>query len=302
MSPGPVHRAGAAAARSQPSAADLAAVLVELPDAKGKRRSLGTAAQALRDTSLTAAERAAILAMVEAVRLLRERARFAGIDDAGMAVRLLLRDGDATTRGPWATTGAIAVGARNALAGRDGRGNPNVLFTVDAAVHELTHVMQFQRMESNAKPHAALLEGIADAAAILATDDDTLGEEFFRRDAQGRYRGSIRELGPQRTSGPPVGPVVTSYREVRDGYVEEHAAGGVVSAAFRSLRAQLGRERAEDLLWAVVRDAPAWREGGSWKELVGSMRRQAAQLWSADPAAQAALEQALRATGLDAAA
>jgi hypothetical protein len=298
MSPGPVHRTSGA--RSQPSAADLAAVVVELPAAGGRRRSLGTAAQALRTAGLTAPERAAILALVEAVRLLRERVGYAGIDDAGMAVRLLLRDPDATTRGPWATTGAVAVGSRNALAERSGgRARPDVLLTVDAAVHELAHVIQFQRMDSSAKPNPALLEGIADAAAILATDDDTLGEEFYRVDASGRHRGSIRELGPRRTSGPPVGPVVTDYRQVAGGSVEEHAAGGVVSAAFRSIRAQLGRERAEALLWAVVRDSPSWSSGGSWSSLVASMRAQAQRIWSGDPTALAALERALRATGLD---
>jgi hypothetical protein len=301
MSPGPIHRA--APPRPQPTQADLSAVLVELPAAKGKRRSLGTAAQALQSGQLTQVERNAVLVLVEAVRLLRERAAYAGIDDAGSAVRLLLRDQEATDRGPWATVGMVAVGSRNGLASRTGgRANPHVVLTVDAAVHELAHVMQFQRMDRNAKPHSAILEGIADAAAILATDDDTLGEEFFLRDANGRHRGSIRELGAKRTSGPPLGPVVTSYRDVQRGDVQEHAAGGVVSATFRSLRAGIGRERAEQLLWAVIRDQPAWKAGGSWKELVESMRRQAQVLWSADQAALAGVEQALRATGLDAAA
>lgn len=301
MSPGPVHRAGVA--RPQHTAADLAAVLVELPAAKGRRRALGTAAQALRDPSLTRAERAAILALVEAVRLLRERASYSGVDDAGLAVRLLLRDGDATNRGPWATTGMVAVGTRNALADRArGRARGDVLLTVDAAVHELAHVMQFQRMSADAKPHAAILEGIADAAAILATGDDTLGEEFFHKDAQGRHRGSIRELGAKRTSGPPLGPIVTNYREVSGGAVEEHAAGGVVSAAFRALRATIGRERAEQLLWAVIRDEPAWRTGGSWQQLVESMRRQSERLWPDDSTAATALERSLRVTGLDSAA
>ena len=298
MSPRPVHRADAAS--PQPSAADLAAVLVELPAPGGKRTRIGTAAEALRDKRLTPAEREAILALVEAVRLLRERAQLAGIDDAGRAVRLLLRDGDATERGPWATTGAIAVGSRNGLTSHaPGRARPDALLTVDAAVHELAHVVQFGRMDAKATPNAAILEGIADSAAILATNDDTLGEEFFKVDASGRRTGSIRELGRKRTSGPAVGGVVTNYHDAVRPSTEEHAGGGVVSAAFRALRGAIGRERSEDLLWAVIRDSQAWTDGGSWRELVLAMRRQAQLLWAQDAAAIAALEAALRSTGLD---
>lgn len=286
----------------QPSAADLAAVRVELPTPTGSRESLGTAAQALRDRRLTAAERAAILVLVEAVRLLRERAALVGIDDAGSAVRLLLRDADATQRGPWATTGLIAVGSRNGLAARaKGRARADVLLTVDAAIHELAHVVQFGTMAKAAKPHPAILEGIADSAALLATGDDTLGEEFFHVDPSGRRRGSIRELGARTTSGPAIGAVVRRYQDAIRPGTEEHAGGGVVSAAFIALRTAIGRERAEQLLWAVIRDVPAWRDGGSWRLLVESLRRQAAGIWTGDQATVDALEAALRQTGLDSA-
>jgi hypothetical protein len=282
---------------------DLASVQVAMPAAGGKRTSLGTAAQALRDERLTEAERQAILALVRAVQLLRERAALAGIDDAGTAVTLLLRDGDATTRGPWATIGLVAVGTRNGLADRSGgRARPNVLITVDAAVHELAHVVQFGKMSRDAKPHAAILEGIADAAAILATGDDTLGEEFFHKDAQGRHRGAIRELGARSVSGPVLGSVVTNLQDAQRPGTGEHAGGGVVSAAFRSLRASVGRERAEQLLWAVIRDTAAWKQGGSWKALAESIRRQSDAVFAGDAAAASAVEAALRTTGLHAAA
>jgi hypothetical protein len=297
------RRPRTAAASPAQDPRDLERVVVELPAGKGRRTRIGTAAQALADRRLTASERAAVLALVEAVRLLRERAGLAGIDDAGAAVHLLLRDADANAGGPWATNGQVAVGTRNALAARTGgRARTDVLLTVDAAVHELTHVVQFGRMSDSAKPDPAILEGIADAAAILATGDDTLGEEFFRRDASGRYRGSIRELGGHDTSGPALAGVVTRYQDAIRPGTEEHAGGGVVSATFRTLRAHLGRERAEQLLWAVIRDAQAWRDGGSWRELVLAIRRQAGSVWAGDSAALDAVEGALRATGLDAAA
>jgi hypothetical protein len=302
MSPSSITRI-ARAARPQPSAADLAAVLVQLPARRGTRTPLGTAAQALLDKRLTAAERAAILAIVEAVRLLRERASLAGIDDAGRAVTLLLRDSDATERGPWATTGQIAIGASNGLASRaKDRARADVLITVDAAVHELAHVVQFGRMPKSATPHPAILEGIADAAAILATGDDTLGEEFYRRDARGRYRGAIRELGARTISGPALGAVVSNYHDAMRPGTEEHAGGGVVSKTFIVLREGVGRERTEQLLWAVIRDSTAWKNGGSWSALLESIRRQANALWAGDPAALAAVEAALAATSLDAAA
>lgn len=299
MTTGPVTRS---AALPQLTAVDMASVRVSMPGARGRRESLGTALQALRDGRLTAAERNAILALVHAVKLLRERAALNGIDDAGAGVELLLRDADANERGPWATTGQIAVGAKNGLATRRGSAaRADVLLTVDAAVHELTHVVQFGRMSKTAKPHPALLEGIADAVAILATGDDTLGEEFFSLDANGRYRGSIRELGAHTTSGPALGHVVTNYHDaVRPG-TEEHSGGGVVAATFLQVRARLGRERAEQLLWAVIRDTAAWNLGGSWKDLVVSLRRQVATVWAGDPGASAAVEAALSATGLSAA-
>ncbi len=299
MATGPVTRT---AAVSQPSAADLASVRVQMT-VRGKRQSLGTALEALRDTRLTAAERHAIMALVHAVKLLRERAGLNGIDDAGAGVQLLLRDADANERGPWATIGQVAVGAKNGLATRRGSAaRPDVLLTVDAAVHELAHVVQFGRMSKAAKPHPALLEGIADAAAILATGDDTLGEEFFYVDPSGRHRGSIRELGARTTSGPALGKVVTNYHDALRPGTGEHTGGGVVSRAFMLVRDRLGRDRAEQLLWAVIRDTQAWAKGGSWKELALALRRQAATVWAGDAAAVAAVDAALAATGLDAAA
>lgn len=301
MSPVSISRT-AAAARTQTAATDRAAVLVQLAAPRGKRTSLGTAEEALNDTRLTASERAAILSLVEAVRLLRERAALVGVDDAGRAVTLLLRDSEATDRGPWATTNQIAVGTRNGLATRaGGRARADVLITVDAAVHELAHVVQFARMPAKATPHAAILEGIADSVAILATGDDTLGEEFYKRDANGRYRGAIRELGARTITGPAIGSVISNYHDaVRPG-TEEHAGGGVVSATFIALRDRIGRARAEELLWAVIRDPQAWQRGGSWRELAESIQRQAATRWATDPALRAAVNAALAVTKLDAA-
>ena len=288
---------------ASPSPTDLASVRVEISGGKGRNVSLGTALEALRDRRLSQAERNAIQCLVRAVHLLRTRARMAGIDDAGTGVKLILRDKDATNGGPWATVGSISVGSRNGLSSRSGgRANPNVLISVDAAVHELAHVAQFARMPTTAKPHAAILEGIADTVAMLATGDDTLGEEFFLRDATGRYQGSIRELGRKSTSGPPVGPVVKHYHDAISPAVEEHAAGGVVSAAFADIRARLGRDRAEQLVWAVIRDRSAWTTGGNWRELVLAMRRAAGALWPNDAKAGEALEAALARTGLASAA
>lgn len=285
-----------------PRVHDASRVQVELARPTGSRDALGTAREALRDRRLTRAERAAIEALVRAVGLLRVRARLSGIDDAGTAVRLVLRDPDAATRGPWATVGTIAVGSRNGLAAKAGsRARPGVLITVDAAVHELAHVVQFARIPASATPHAAILEGIADTVAMLATGDDTLGEGFFVNDASGRPRGSIRELGARRTSGPAIGGVVRRYEDAIRPGTGEHAAGGVVSHAFARVRSALGRDRAEQLVWAVIRDTTAWQDGGSWRGLVAAIHRAAAGAWPGDAAARAAVDAALAATGLDAA-
>lgn len=263
---------------------------------------LGDAAAALDDRRLTEAERAAVRAVVRAVELLRTRAALAGIDDAGRAVRLVLRDREAGSSGPWATLGSISVGSRNALATRSGgRGRDDVLITVDAALHELTHVVQFSRIPAGVRPHAAILEGVADTVAMLATGDDTLGEGFFRTGRDGRPQGAIRELGStRRASSPPLGPTMRTHAEAARPGAEVHAAGGVVSSAFSVVRTRLGRARAEQLVWAVIRDPQAWVDGGSWGGLARAMRRCADQLWPADPGARAAIDAALAATGLHA--
>ncbi|MCW2927200.1 MAG: hypothetical protein JWM86_1168 [Thermoleophilia bacterium] len=282
------------------AAVDAERVQVAIAGPGGRRTAVGSAAAALRDRRLTAAERAAIRALVRAVELLRERAQLAGIDDAGTGVTLVLRDGDASKRGPWATVGTVSVGTRNALAGRSSvPARADALLTVDAAVHELVHVVQFATMPEGATPHAGILEGIADAAAILATGDDLLGEDFFVRDAAGRPRGAIRDVGSARSGVKTLGHVVTDYAAATRAGVEEHAAGGVVTATFIALRDQVGRERAEQLLWLVIRDRAAWQQGGSWRSLAEAIRRGAAQL--NDPALNAAADVALARTGLAAA-
>lgn len=291
-------RATAVATVDAPLPIDLARVHVVL-GGRGRRRVLGSALTARADARLTTAERTAIDAVVRAVQLLRERAGLAGIDDAGRAVTLVLRDTEADSGGPWATNGELAVGSRNALMDMVGdAARPSTLLTVDVAVHELTHVVQFARMPAGAKPHGALLEGIADTAAALATGDDTLGEGFYRRDAAGRPRGAVRELGAPRVAGPNLGEVDRRYEDAIRRNEEPHQAGGLVSATFFAIRATLGRERAEQLLWWVIRDTTAWKSGGSWKELALALRRGAAALWPGDSLGSSTVEQALLGTGL----
>ena len=279
---------------------DAARVQVRLRTTGGTVPDLGRADVARRDRRLTAAERAAIDALVEAVRLLRVHGGLVGSDDAGTGVRLLLRDREATDGGPYATAGQIAVGSRNALAARSaGRGRADVLLPVDTAVHELTHVTQFARMPQSAKADGAILEGVADGVAMLATGDDTLGEEYFRTDATGRYRGSIRELGAHTSSGRPIGSSAHTYAQATRSGVEAHEAGGLVPAVITQLRARLGRARTEQLLWIVIRDETAWRLGGSWSALAGAFQRAATSLGT--DADTSAVQDALRVTGLDAA-
>jgi hypothetical protein len=298
--PHPAARSGVAAMAAARVAGDHAAVQVRL-SGPGGGIVLGDARQALADPRLTESERAAIQALVQAVRLLRVRSGLQGIDDAGTAVTLLLRDREATARGPWATNGTVAVGSHNALgtaAGKE-RARPGMLLPVDVAVHELVHVVQFAIAERIGAPglHEAIGEGLADAAAMLATDDRTLGEGYFRP-GPGGPAGSIREHGPSRTSGPPLNEVERDWRRVRDGQVDAHAAGGVVVATIDVVWRRLGRQRAEQLVWAVIRDERAWLDGGSWSGLADALERAAERLWPGDQAAAEAVQAALRATNL----
>lgn len=259
---------------------------------------LGGAEAARRDKRLTVGERAAIDSIVEAIRLLRTRDQLLGIDDAGTGVTLLLRDPEATSGGPYASSGQIAIGATNALASRSKvRADPDVLLPVDTAVHELTHVTQFARMPSTATPDAGILEGMADAVAMLATGDDTLGEEYFIVDATGTHRGSIRDLGAHTVHGPAVGAVARTYAQATRPGVEAHEAGGLVPTFVAQVRAAIGRERAERLLWSVIRDTTAWSSGGTWAALAAAFQRAS----QGDEATRVAVAAALQQTGLSAA-
>ncbi|MCW2949834.1 MAG: hypothetical protein JWN41_847 [Thermoleophilia bacterium] len=168
---------------------------------------------------------------------------------------------------------------------------------IDTAVHELTHVTQFARIPATAKADQGILEGIADAVAMLATGDDTVGEGYFRTDATGRHRGSIRDLGAHTVHGPTVGAVARTYLAATSPGVECHEAGGLISTTVAALRLALGRSRAEKLLWSVIRDSAAWAQGGSWKSVAAALQRAAAN----DVAAASAVTAALRQTGWDAA-
>jgi len=98
----------------------------------------------------------------------------------------------------------------------------------------MTHVMQFTHLGagwSTLQPQIA--EGMADAVSMLATHDWTIGEDYFRN-ADGSSTKSIREIarGAVRHTGETV---VFDWRKVRDGQVEDHAAGAVaVAHAVRS--------------------------------------------------------------------
>jgi len=273
---------------------DAARVRVRLHTSHGYIE-LGRADAARRDKRLTRGERAAIDNLVEAVRLLRTRNQLLGIDDAGTGVQLLLRNAEATSNGPYAEAGTIAIGAMNALVSRSKvRAAPDVLLPLDTAIHELTHVTQFARLPTNVTPNAGILEGVADAVAMLATGDDTLGEEYYRVDASGKHRGSIRDLGTHDVHGPAIGAVARTYQQATRPGVEAHEAGGLVSSFIVVLRTALGRERAERVLWAVIRDEAAWKSGGSWAALAAAFQRAG----HVDDATAAAVSAALTQTGL----
>jgi len=273
---------------------DAARVRVRLQTADGLVE-LGRPDVARRDKRLTRGERQAIDNIVEAIRLLRTRNQLLGIDDAGTGLMLVLRDREATSGGPYAEVGKIAIGATNALVSRSKvRAAVDVLLPLDTAVHELTHVTQFARLPTTVTPNAAILEGMADAVAILATGDDTLGEQFYRVDATGKHRGSIRDLGTHDVHGPSIGAVARTYRQATSPGVEAHEAGGLVPTFIMALRAAIGRDRAERVLWAVIRDTAAWTKGGSWAELAAAFQRAG----NVDAATGAAVSEALRTTGL----
>ena len=260
-------------------------------------RTLGSLDAVRLSGELPAVDSAAVAAFADALATMRNRTAARSAIDALDGVALVLRDEQAGRRGPWATTGAVHVGAVNALAERiaGATAREGVVLTVDAAIHELVHVVQFSRIPEHVRPHAALLEGIADAATLLATGDGTLGEDYWRRDALGRPTGAIRLLG--RTAGGAaagavavIAPTVSTLAAARGHVDAEHTAGGVVTAVFEQLRGALGTGRAERLLWHVITDDAAWSSGGSWDAFAAALRRaaSASELAAVDAALGAA--------------
>lgn len=254
---------------------DLNRVQVQLTLGR-KKVTLGNAAMALQDARLSKAERAAIRSMVRAVQLLRQRAAQVGVDDAQNAVTLVLRDPEATTGGPWSSESVVAIGKTNALLGRTSTpARKGILFPTDVAIHELTHMIQFRGMNSGAKPNLALLEGVADSVAMLATGDSLLGEEYFSTGSKQASRGAIRNLDPslgKRSTVEVVGPTYETLEQATAPNVDEHDAGGVISTIFLRLSKTQGRDTAEKILWGVIRDRSAWATGGSWDSFAASLR------------------------------
>lgn len=276
-------------------------VIVQREGAGGAIHTMGTAADLLARGRLTATQRSAVIAAVEAIAYLRRRFGQSGIDDAGHGVRLLLDSSDADGRGPYAEPGKITAGSHNPIdVGSGGAGARRVL-PRDVALHEMTHVIQFAVLGSDAdRLHPALAEGFADALSMLATRDWSIGESYFRT-GRGAPRETIRQVGPSRDGVNKRGePLVTDYRQVaRNPQTEEHAAGAVISRTFLELQRRLGWSRAEDLLWTVLHDASAWRGGGSWQQAADAINRAAQSLWPGDATAQAAVGASMRVTHLD---
>lgn len=285
---------------SMPARIDAERVRVLLCEASGRRRDIGSGWDAIRDRRLTIAERAAVRAAVNAVALLRHRFGRQGYDDAGQAVTLVLRSHDADERGPFAEEGSITAGGHNPLVGSGMSGRGDRVLPLDVAIHELVHVVQFsQTSASGGELHPALAEGFADALSMLLTRDWSIGEGYFRRPGEIAHE-TIRQVGPSADGVPKRGEaIVTDYRQVAQGGVEEHAAGAVIARTFNELQRRIGWSRAEDLIWAIVNDPDAWKNGGTWKQIAASMVASAQRLWPRDASMHAAVGAAMRSTHLD---
>ena len=177
-------------------------------------------------------------------------------------------------------TGVLAYGGLIAILRLSGKRTLSKLSAFDFVVTVALGSSLATILLSRSTP---LLEGIADAVALLATNDSLLGEEYFGgggRSASGRdaARGAIRDLDPaaRRTPVEVLGPTIRTLKEAKAPGVDVHDAGGVASTIFVDLRAALGRTAAEQLLWTLLRDSGAWRTGGSWTSFAAGLRRAAA--------------------------
>jgi Zn-dependent metalloprotease len=276
-------------------------VIVQFEQQNGKVITIGADYDAIRDPRLNAGEHQAVENAVRALRYLHERFGYAGYDDAGSAVHLLLGYTDADTRGPYATEGQITAGSRNPVASPgDTSAVARVVLPYDVVLHELTHVVQFAGLGTSWQQlNSQLTEGMADAMSMIATHDWSIGEDYFHRGVGGRLRETIRDIDPRaHVQGEPL---VVDWRKVRDGNVEDHAAGAVVSRTFYEIVQRLGWTRAQDLLWAVLRDQQTWTNGGTWPQFASGLVRAADTMWPQDAAAQTAVLAAMQVTHLDAA-
>ncbi len=283
-----------------PARIDAERVRVQVCESSGHRRTIGSGWDALHDRRLSVSERAAVRAAVQAVALLRHRFGRQGFDDAGKAVTLVLRSPDADDRGPFAEAGTITAGSHNPLVGSGMGGRGDRVLPLDVAIHELVHVVQFSEIaENGSELHPALAEGFADALSMLLTRDWSIGEGYFRRPGE-IAKETIRQVGPSADGVSKRGePIVTDYRKVARGDVEEHAAGAVIAQTFHELQERIGWSRAEDLIWAILNDPSAWRGGGSWQQVAESMVASAQRLWPRNAAVQAAVGAAMQSTHLD---
>lgn len=288
-------------------------VRVHVRDGEGDDSLLGTPEDALRDPRLTPGDRAAVRNILDAVDYLRTRFGYAGFDDAGRAVELVLHAGS----GPSVQSGRIIVPATNPFAVLpEAHARPDVLLPADVARHELLHLVQARitgqpiggrppeqpgRGVDVITPMQArgVAEGIADAFAQLQVGTWKSGGDF-RIQQPGKPPRVMRDF--EEPSSPRALMSVSSVYDrasMADMTIDPHAQGGVVVAFARSLQQSVGTRRTEDVMWGILNDRDFAISKQAWREFAEAADRQSARAVTSDPELSRAIDEALTTVNLD---
>lgn len=284
------HRIQARAGTTTTPTPDQQRVQVHLRD--GEREfDIGTADVAVQHPQLKPLERAAIRNLVSAVAFYRTNLGRNGIDDAGLGVTFVLR----APYGPAVSPPMVmAVTTENPMSDVPSS-RKGVLLPPDIAAFEYAQLVQLAESRERGFDSAVLV-GLSDVGAALATRDWRIGENYF--DRNGRVR-ALRDIANPR-SRYALDPLTTDYRRVADS--KPHLASGVASRTFYEVQQRLGWRRTEQLYAAVVKDQSLWQHGADFPALARSIDRQAQRLWPESAHARESVSRALRATHLSEAA
>ena len=247
---------------------------------------VGSAAEALRSSTLTKQERVAVRNVLAGIDRLRDDAATGSpIADALDGIdRIVLR----VDRAPAAGEGHVLVPPDNPMRLAPGAKTSDVLMPMDVVLHELIHNVQEQvsgvRIGSRGGREErglggvqnldamSVAEGLADAGAAIELETWRSGDAYF---AKGSKLQTVRDY--DRPDGGPgvLSTLRTNYNSLRRRDADPHVEGGLAGELFQDIATDTSYAQAGVVLRGVLEDEAFRASNQGWFELRDALQVQA---------------------------